>query len=115
MPSYKNDLPDQEYLDSIKKHTDKETNKVNLALVAKDFGYASGKSFQKNQRPLPLRRPPPKWPRLPPKPKETKIPEAEKSVMDIVSEHLKAYSDKIAAEKKGKSSEEDKKKKKKQA
>jgi hypothetical protein len=53
--------------------------------------------------------------RAPPKPKETKIPEAEKSVMDIVSEHLKAYSDKIAAEKKGKSSEEDKKKKKKQA
>ncbi|OQE89459.1 hypothetical protein PENNAL_c0014G07457 [Penicillium nalgiovense] len=47
MPSYKNDPPDQEYLDSIKKHTDKETNKVNLALVAKDFGYASGKSFQK--------------------------------------------------------------------
>jgi hypothetical protein len=28
MPSYKNDPPDQEYLDSIKKHTDKETNKV---------------------------------------------------------------------------------------
>lgn len=49
----------------------------------------------------------------PPKPKETK-PEAEKSVMDIVSEHLKAYSDRLAAEKGGKSSEEDKKKRKKQ-
>ncbi|KAJ5214001.1 hypothetical protein N7449_001170 [Penicillium cf. viridicatum] len=47
MPSFKDDPPDQEYLDSIKKHTDKETNQVNLALVAKDFGYASGKSFQK--------------------------------------------------------------------
>ncbi|KAL2704012.1 hypothetical protein AAEP93_005083 [Penicillium crustosum] len=47
MPSYRDDPPDQEYLDSIKRHTDKETNKVNLALVGKDFGYASGKSFQK--------------------------------------------------------------------
>ncbi|OQD97087.1 hypothetical protein PENSOL_c013G03144 [Penicillium solitum] len=47
MSSYKDEPPDQEYLDSIKKHTDKETNKVNLALVGKDFGYASGKSFQK--------------------------------------------------------------------
>lgn len=28
MPSYKDDPPDQEYLDSIKRHTDKETNKV---------------------------------------------------------------------------------------
>ncbi|KAJ5870297.1 hypothetical protein N7455_005238 [Penicillium solitum] len=47
MSAYKDEPPDQEYLDSIKKHTDKETNKVNLALVGKDFGYASGKSFQK--------------------------------------------------------------------
>ncbi|KAJ5963918.1 uncharacterized protein N7479_003794 [Penicillium vulpinum] len=47
MPSYKDNPPDQEYLNSIKKHTDKGTNKVNLALVAKDFDYASGKSFQK--------------------------------------------------------------------
>ncbi|OQD67829.1 hypothetical protein PENPOL_c003G02382 [Penicillium polonicum] len=47
MPSYQDDPPDQEYLDSIKKHTDKETNQVNLALVGKDFGYSSGKSFQK--------------------------------------------------------------------
>ncbi|KAF4766179.1 hypothetical protein HAV15_010973 [Penicillium sp. str.  len=47
MSAYKDKPPDQEYLDSIKKHTDKETNKVNLALVGKDFGYASGKSFQK--------------------------------------------------------------------
>ena len=28
MPSYKDNPPDQEYLDSIKKHTDKDTNKV---------------------------------------------------------------------------------------
>ncbi|CAI7646996.1 unnamed protein product [Penicillium discolor] len=47
MSSYKDEPPDQEYLGSIKKHTDKETNKVNLALVGKDFGYTSGKSFQK--------------------------------------------------------------------
>ncbi|KAJ9485555.1 hypothetical protein VN97_g7800 [Penicillium thymicola] len=47
MPSYKDNPTDQEYLDSIKKHTDGETNKVNLALVAKDFGYTTGKSFQK--------------------------------------------------------------------
>ncbi|KAJ5838991.1 uncharacterized protein N7525_004179 [Penicillium rubens] len=133
MPSYKNDPPDQEYLDSIKKHTDKETNKVNLALVAKDFGYASGKSFQKKYAKLKkahnltnghiygddkpetssteaaspkVAQPPPK-----PKLKETKTLEAEKDDMDIVSENLKTHSDKIATEKRGKSSEDDKKKK----
>ncbi|KOS38825.1 hypothetical protein ACN38_g10363 [Penicillium nordicum] len=47
MPSYKDNPTNQKYLDSIKKHTDGETNKVNLALVAKDFGYTTGNSFQK--------------------------------------------------------------------
>ncbi|OQE25765.1 hypothetical protein PENFLA_c008G03464 [Penicillium flavigenum] len=90
MPSYKNDPPDQEYLDSIKRHTDKETNKPETS---------STEAVS------------PEVAQPPPKPKETKNPEAEKSVMDIVSEHLKAYSERLAAEKKGKSSEEDKKKK----
>ncbi|KAJ5790885.1 uncharacterized protein N7518_007896 [Penicillium psychrosexuale] len=31
MPSYKNNPPDEEYLDSIKKHTDKETNNPEAA------------------------------------------------------------------------------------
>ncbi|KAF3013126.1 hypothetical protein E8E15_002600 [Penicillium rubens] len=92
MPSYKNDPPDQEYLDSIKKHTDKETNKPETSSTEA----ASPKVAQ----------PPPK-----PKLKETKTLEAEKDDMDIVSENLKTHSDKIATEKRGKSSEDDKKKK----
>ena len=104
---------------------------VNLALVAKDFGYASGKSFQKKYAKLKkahnltnghiygddkasfplsipikfklteINQPETSFTKAPstevsqasPKAKETKVPEPEKSVMDIVSEHLKAYSD----------------------
>ncbi|KGO77719.1 hypothetical protein PITC_009890 [Penicillium italicum] len=124
MPSsYKNNPPDQEYLDSIKKHTDKETNKVNLALVAKDFGYASAKSFHKKYAKLK------KAHKLTnghiygddkPEASSTKAAPTEmaktpakktaetKSVMDIVNEHVKAYSEQCDAMPKGKISEEDK-------
>ncbi|KAJ5373027.1 hypothetical protein N7517_005033 [Penicillium concentricum] len=124
MPSYKNDPPDQEYLDSIKKHTDKETNKVdmlklklqvNLALVAKDFGYASGKSFQKNDietnfidqpeissteaAPTEVAQTPPK-----------ETIKATKSIMDIVNEHIHTYLAQRGSVDKSKSSEEKQKK-----
>ncbi|KGO54501.1 hypothetical protein PEX1_076860 [Penicillium expansum] len=150
MPSYKDNPPDQEYLDSIKKHTDKDTNKVNLGLVAKDFGYTTAKSFYKKYAKLkkahnltnghiygdtklessPIKAAPTKasltkaslTKAAPTKAAPTEEAPADetstaakepteitKSIMDIVSEHAKAYSKQQEAMLKGKSSEEDKK------
>ncbi|KAJ5824974.1 hypothetical protein N7447_007314 [Penicillium robsamsonii] len=126
MPSYKNDPPDQEYLDSIKKHTNKETNMVNLALVAKDFGYASGKSFQKKYAKLKKAHKltnghiygddkpeisstevaPTEVAQTPPN-ETTKVT---KSIMDIVNEHIRVYLGQRGAMDKGKGSEKKQKK-----
>ncbi|QQK44504.1 hypothetical protein Pdw03_8405 [Penicillium digitatum] len=110
MPFYKNKCPDKEYLDSIKKHTDRETNKVNLALVANDLSYVSGKSFYK------------KYTKLKKAHNLTKdhiygnekclrpakgTAEITKSVLDIMNEHIKASAEQCDALLKGKSSERD--------
>ncbi|KAF9249378.1 hypothetical protein DTO013E5_4371 [Penicillium roqueforti] len=113
MPSYKNNPSDEEYLDSIKKHTDKETNNVNLARVAKDFSYASGKSFQKKYAKLKKAHNltnghiygdyKPEAAQTPPK-------KAIKTVTEIVREAGEASVNRRSAMLKGKGSEKDKKK-----